>query len=1239
MVTGLSPEAQQAFAQREAERFIEQQEEQRILKQIRDMHDAAEAQTPLTDIEREQVIKELETPEIQAETDTAADRVDQIIESVRNGRSSPSALDSLSGSLTDKNTLKYLLTKINTFVTQTLHFYKRRPDFVSQGLSNPNQKIVTEFTKDSFINLLEISPHAAPYVNRILQKALRNGIADPLTNVSHEDIKAIGIINKSLQGALIKTLIEASGKPDTDPDVIRFRQNVAEQEISRSMSRLFENDWNNTYGYFLNEQDKPLVEALYDGNKFIQYVKEKREAIIIPQIRAANPGIDETSDDFKRLVAEALTRYIQEEIIFTYEKLVSYIDKEGPEVTSQEVFQKHQQTGLYGGGLSGALTNFQRAVGNLKDSDAVKQSDIIMTREMDTGEGTKDVTFTMTDNEGKTVERTKQVKTYDPTPVIQNVSLAQGVEYLSDDLSTYYKLRVVLHDGRATLTKYEAEQGYWGTMTRIAQEIDGEELSHMAELPDADIREAALQLYTRYLEKEFSERNWSGDMGMYQVNEETKRTEMEEKILQQLRIIFKDFDSHNPDRREARLRAALSMAGGAAWTIWYKPHFITASADSVLDKYGKPEYKDAIPGRDKILYVLDISRGAKQWQAKDIWHLALFTVLDGYKKIDNPDMWDHMDIIDLQDRWRQSFREGRQALEVDDEVGTLVIDTKNFFGLGDIMRKTWAIQSPLRGHYSWEHGSQKVKLEETWQAMEHVGFDALKFFMDDVFDTESASVLLDNTPERREFFKFLYRKHYGDDPQHLDEVAFQRYYEEMKGEADQRIEKKIKNKMLFVKNDADKQQKKEEELCKLMMSGALARILMQSSPTKQLRLERDRKTWNGQRAWTTISRELANDPRFAHLKSSGEERVSERFKQVLDDVLLAETYVRHQGNAQVSERMRQKQKLPQINDIDYRLTKDRLQASLDELIPAGGTTQEQEERQQRIDTALGLYDILEREHVQNNDFLVELGDEIRNGEEYMYSIGSELNNTNLIDWKLNKNILTRTVGEFANAEKLVDDIVGYGSLLIGLAKSPPNQRDYQKIVEVIKRVQTQINQDAGLEKGLEVAEIMAKMAITFFRKDTAVRGFIGDRFRKGYNSLASHYLEPGEPVWEWEAQNIHEFIGRLAEADIFSTAINQAAGIEMHDEKIEFTIPIINKKVEIPLPWLKKEFPAIITRFGPASESMLKKRHGAGWQTLGVEGVLRYGVPAVLIALLVLAYDAFEKESEKDSLMDQKMAA
>ena len=1051
----------------------EKADAERILAQklLSDLRDKAIAAKEVTDMHK--AVGHIELKKKEAVSVKVA--LVKVLEGVKAGIIKPLPktkviLDQLaerSGSFTD-TTASYLQPLLEKYIEKDITFSKEGQE-------------LTKFVQD-FRQLKKDNSIAAELLGQIL----------------YNNASELGITKEDLQRQL-ELNINEEGKVTIPKEKVAKRENEDET---------FDYDWRQMFNQFYTNEDKEILKALYSADNFKEYLLKTRR-----EIESLHQGEDLSGDELMFEISEK----IETDIVLTYSKLFTRVDRQKPGQFFEEIIQQG-----FMDSIQLAQERFKKRLELLTTSMEVLGEDETLKNFKFTKRYSREEIYTKKRTYENGEEKLiPQYKVFPLSRLQTGVSLKEYLESVYVELDHEFETRAFLHNIRALFLKGPQKEGFWPTIASYAEKMVSTDIDSIMNLPDSELFMTAYRLYQKYVEETFASNDWIHFPNMFSTDMANIYSKIEQKVIEALKNIYPE-NTEKVSTKEWRLRRAMTMAVGLARGIlltepetaaWADPHIKHETGGATFWSYYTND-NIALNGLNPLHTFLRFFT-----ETNDNGPL-LFMLTSGFepKLLEG---WNHRELWDKMNNFFKTFSDGQGILHPKNpDERTIFEILPNIMNVGSVItRDGWRTDAALDAWIQYKGAKEKtvtgnIDIVKTWQTIEGIGYEALFTFVNNQVST-NADFLQGKKPyseqERDEFLRDLYIKYINP-----DSGGMQALLDRYEKDAEKAVDKVIKQ---GKKSKKDRKDLIIQETYRKFIYRALVGVLANRIPTKFIRIERDRLSKTGTRAWEKIRQ--AAGPGWDH----------EKLDLVMRDLLIVETQLRQD----VSRGMRDYIGRQERENIGRAGTLFGFDISSYVVTPEliGKYIKDAT----RKENAVTLYNLIRQNYLNNEDFLSQFTEDIRlkdaanmllPSKKFPFAIATEeLDTTFLAFRNSGERTLARAAGDIGSAETIA--FAEIQKIMQSLRPiSLDGKHDFGSLIESIEKVKIDIESRINKELAHKVASHMASIVISYFKKDTVARNLFTKFFVMGQkHSLAAEFAGQFSNVWEWDVGEIDKFVFEL----------------------------------------------------------------------------------------------------------------
>lgn len=793
-----------------------------------------------------------------------------------------------------------------------------------------------------------------------------------------------------------------------------------------------------------------------------------------------------------------------------------------------------------------------------------------------------------------------------PLPYGEKINnLSEFVQYINTTIDQTIHKAEYFHNSRAIYGHPAGEKGFYGQLGGFAESLKGADIDEIMLLPDGKYVMQAYQLYEKMLEEDFASLDWKHRPDQFTNQLERVNSKIELEVFEQLRGFY-------PDLTRERVRNIVNSGVGIARGVFLTEPEKSAYADAV-DSEGRGMVASYSTNDAQSLNVFNPLHNALRWQGEHNWNMMYFMPVEGQKR-----PWNHKQAWNNMANYMDSFLVGKGRGAGKDELPVLFADAMmdiNGVG-GPNKRKGWRMQYSLDGHYEYDDDNTINGLK-TFKAMEAIGYEAVANSLDtDQMDGLLKALDPAQTMERKNMFRYIYKRYFAPDPSKFQESDLDNYLSSLKKDGEKAALKKIKD------NNGDAsiisgswEDQISYETSKLFMKNAKAHYVAARFPSKFLRMDRNRFTEDGVSLWERIYREVKADKKWDRAE----------FDLTMKDLTMTEMLFRREISEQIKEKisMDRKWRLSMIDDdISFRLTEDKIKKLLEKTVDGKGEFKSPKEIQRVVDLWNHIQTDLFKKDNNNKSYLD--GKAAVAIKEYTFTFGLEDTDISLIPYRATgPRMIARAIKDTGSIEATVTPwLLKMPDILSEIAVS--GKHDFTPIIEYLRAAKKAINDVHGSEGAQEFVYKVSGAVINYFKKDAIAKPLFGLFGLGRRNSIAAEYAGRSSAVWEWDSRDIDRYCVALESYrllplnpyDANKTKGGKFIGGQMEDRWIK-------------LPFLKNP-----VKFGKKRHvdfkyngTKLRKEHGADWKAITADMISQL-LPVVLAFILWEYIKKAQEEAE-----------
>lgn len=1107
--------------------------------------------------------------------------------------------DSLGGDVKDKDSTKGKAADVKRVVQKVLLAVKS-PEKIPTPTGKPGEVVSLSSTilqklSDQINPEYDVSDKTAPYLHQLIHKAISGEIAS-IDDLALEmrnlgNLRAISPeLFKKVQRSLADTAKEKGMSEEEAKKKFGLEEQPDERETHSNGDRgSFERIWMEHYSSYFNNEDKPFVESLYSATKFGQYVETLQAET------AARMGKDRGSEE----VQIEVSKDIERRTVDLFGKLYTRLDHEKPSEFFHEIEQQDIMRGILPvkNELKRRMT--QLAVDLERAHEEGKIHDLGLFQRIELRPDVEDVQY-------ETIDKEKRIKPrYRLNPYTKPAKAEPHhfIHYLDQIVDQYVEARKYTHNARAIfLHPVDHEKGFYSQLSHFANDMSTVDFDQMMALPDNEIFRDAFSLYDKMVDETFASNDWRHFPTMFELKQNSLHTQVEEDVLDKLKLMYKG----KPDMTEARLEAALSMAVGASRGMFLTEIEKAAFADPHLTEDGKATFASYYNQDASALVTFNPMHQHFRWQAPNTMDPILFMPVEGFKG--SQTFADHRDIWKKMQGYRDSFVSGRGKTGIEGE--TLWSDFLVNVGKvgGPLQRKGWRTGYMLEPLYVKDsalesEGKFGYDYAKTWKRFENIGYEVAQDFVAKLPTSFTGQYegkhgvnkkMLD---QKKELFSYLYSKYFGGDPDKVEQ-----YMKGLRSKAEEGVIKSIRNGHSAPR---DIKEAVEIEASNQFLYRVLARMVADRIPSKILRIDRDRLSKDGISRW----RKIAQDMKLT----------TAQFDDLMKDLLLAEQLLRKDVSLQMRQSLADGKEPWRHGEIAYKLTEEKVAQLLEGKVDGA-----------RIAKVNELLRNIQTSYTKNNEFLDgKLTTMLKSGE-YKFTFAADEVDMSFIPWRgAGARVLPRAIGDISVIEKtLAAEMVKIPKTLQQIAID--GKHDFSPIIEIMTKAYGALDGIIGTDYAHRVVHHIAALTINYFKKDTMARVAMGVFGVGKKNSLAAERAGRSTAVWEWDSRQIDNFCVALETRGLLPLKPYSPVNSSPTYEPVYLNLPG-TKPIKLPesINVFGRKIPLFSKRKADFEWSIknLRDQFGGNWKDKAFDTLNNY-LPIVIVLLLMKYMRDALKESE-----------
>ncbi len=968
----------------------------------------------------------------------------------------------------------------------------------------------TSFERD-FDALVGSDPLSAGYLKDAVKEAARNG---EMGGVTVEQIEA-NLANPHDPRHNERRDREEREKLLSSRDISNEQQNQMIQELindgmTAQEASEFTRDWIQYYSSFYNKSETNVyntLKAIYSQKTFARSLKEHLN------------HIDHIHHDWSpEKKMEHAAEEMETDIVLTVSKLFEQVDKTPPTEFFHEII-----TQGFMNSIQTAYQNLSRRLGQLTTSAEYGVEDEFLRNFKFTQKYSEEALEAkhqpMSHGEDK---RAPQYRVY---PLIrvkkEGVTMSDFLSSVGLEVQHEFETRQYLHNVRSMYYRGPDKDGFWPKLAHYAEEMKSTDLDGIMNLPDNNIFMAAYRLYQKFVEDKFASLDWRHAPNMFSKDMGNIYNKIEQDVLEEL---MKRFPELTESKNNWRARRAMTMAVGLARGVLLTEAETAAWADPHLSNVdGSPSFLSYYTNDNTALNGLNPQHTFLRFFAEQGGKGPLLFLPTSNFEVNPLGTWDHKKLWDNLNKFKKTFLEGRDwTVDGRPNERVLMDILPNIMNVGSIItRHGWRTAPAYEGWYSYKtktidgeiRNTSDIHVLKTWKSLENIGYEVL-------YDFVANGRLPDNLllakgsysgTERDELINYVYRKYINPnvtDATVGDEVA--KFLKRVKPDVEKQIDNLIRQGKI---PNHEREDAIIKEMYRRILYRSLVGVLQDRIPTKFIRIERDRQTKGGKRAWETLSRKLG--------------LTYDQMDEAMRALAVVETKVRENVSAAMKHHLEGQNDLSTFTG-EYKVTEEMIRSILDK--EGDGDHRE---------LALKVFRGIRENYFENEAYMDDFSFKIRNKDAagyatekvFPFALGTEEVDLSFLAYRASgERLMARAIGDIGAAEadvfKSISEILNQL-----LPASISEKRDFMPFVNAIKKVQETIQGRINQEWAYKVSYHLASMVIAYYKQDTNARNIFTRWFNLGEkHSLAAEFAGGFSNVWEWDVGTIDKFIFELGRA-------------------------------------------------------------------------------------------------------------
>ncbi|MFA6081107.1 MAG: hypothetical protein WC741_01740 [Patescibacteria group bacterium] len=970
-------------------------------------------------------------------------------------------------------------------------------------------------------------------------------------NISQFEEDVLEIENKNPEAAqkIIDSLVENASNYGKEKNEVRKRfGKLVDMINSRRMMTELEQT---IQQYFPNfpEKQKEFLRDIHDPERFLKLIDSERARIltkrqeieddikiIYKQRYEKDPTPEKLNELIDRQVRIEISEEISRKMIDVYEQLYYRLNIEVGHKTFDETEKEDFMHGIEVVRFE-IYRSLQHLDSTFREMEEADSSDPRLIKLYRLAEEDKEIIDIKFKGNEQPVVKLK------PLPYFKEVSLA---DFMINQLSNFghWREKTSYFQDTAYIFGHPPHEGvFYAGLGEYAEKMDGVGLDGIMNLPDAKLSIEAFHLYDKFLEDALAKIDYKIDATLLTNKYEEINTQLEEKIMEYLRL------KYGKNITEIRLLRAIRCAVGMSQGIFLTQPEKMAFTDPT-DHKGRGAFQSYSTNDAGALMALNPLHLIMRWQSDANLRQVFFMEADGteYNFIQNlfGKGYEHKKAWKNAAKYMNSFfklecgREGSKRNLIIDKI-------LNLSGAAGIYeRRGWRSFYQFESHLIYNENNDGIKLLESFQSMDVIGYEAVNWFLKSIDDsfyqayetTYMEKVSGPEAAQREELFKHVYKKYFAP----FSSQSYEDYIAGLKTKAKDMVNDYIKkNKTLPFDNKVvdDYDKAVQKEISNLFVKGAVSRFVAARFPTKFLRIDRNRYQASGKSRWRQMYETMKTDEKYKNFNR-------DQFDEGMQDLLYAEELLMSTTSERVQKSIHllplDKENDPNRSLGDYsNLLKNLDRETLIRLLESNGIKGERQEK------AVYLYDLINKKFLVNKDFTKQPefldGEAVEAIEKYPFSFGIENTDMKLIAYRgTGRRMIARQIKDIAAMEKtVINGFIGLPEMFKGIAKSG----DFAPLIEYLKKCQATFTDVHGVKDAYAFNYMVSGMLINYLRKSEAAKSFFGLGGIGSINSIAGEVASNSNLVREWDSREIDRLANELQREGLLpGTNIDLSTGPE-----------------------------------------------------------------------------------------------
>ena len=1020
-----------------------------------------------------------------------------------------------------------------------------------------------------------------------------------------------------------------------------------QQQLMEAMGQSRDKRFGGDAGYYetrFTDAQKDLLATFYDPEKFVNYmerlssgddngrrnflskkkVQDKKEGIKrnIEEYYKKNNKSFEPGENLETLVekqwGEEVSKMMEWNVSDVINQLFLELQQKSPNKFYEQIMQEDifQGPGMIQKRIQAAINALMTEVDQIEGGkdDLAKRMDKLNLYQ-------QDVPNSFIEERGEGPNR-KIYPRIHPLAHGHKVGTTDYIRHLYQTIDQTISKAEYFHNSRAIYGHPPGEKGFYQQLGDFAEQMKGGGIDEILMLPDGQYMMEAYQLYEKMLQEDFAQLDHRHRPDQLSNKLERVNPQIVIQIFEQLRQFY-------PELSNERLWNIVNSGVGISRGIFLTEAEKSAYADPI-DSEGKGMIASYSTNDAGSLNVFNPMHTILRWQGEHFMNAMYFMPVNG-----QPGPWNHRKAMDNAAKYMDSFLvgkgrgKGKDALPEEVFLDSMM-DLTNVGGPSK--RKGWRLKYSLDGHFIYDKDGT-INAPETFKAMEAIGYEAINNFY---VNRQAGDNLLkatektapDQVNERKELFKYIFKRYFSDNPETFQESEFESYWSKLQIKGEEKAMKQLKEKGSPFLAGLSWEEQIAFETSQLFMKNTLARYTAARFPTIFLRMDKNRLHDDGISHWEKIWREFRDRDNDPWIEKGKEKEGRARFDKSMKNLTMAEMLLRRQ----ISEKIRNNinldeewsiNKFDKIDDLQYRLNEKNIRELLSKNKEEGVFKSEQEIKD-AIEVFRHIKESFKKIDSNSNEFLD--GEGIKRIQDYTFTFGMEDTDISLMNFRgTGPRMVARAVKDVALAEQAITPwIIEMPRILNEIAIN--GKHDFSPIIEYMRKAQKAITEIHDVPSTYQHMYKIAGTVINYFKKDAMAKPLFG-LFRIGKkNSWAAEYAGRSTAVWEWDSRDIDRFAvamesyGLLKNSPYDLHKFNKGKFIGGELENRWIKIPGIKK----PIKFGKKRHVDY-----EYNSLKLRREHGADWKAITWDYINQFLPLAMAFLLWKYIKDAMDETEGK----------